>query len=115
MPWEALDTPGELGRLRDIAVVLIRHGFGDVVQRIGIAAALERAGRSSAGEFQGNRRGSVRPLEYAAPWRTWADLRQARPGSGNPRRSPSCGMVRRARKVAGCRTRRPAGGDLGAA
>jgi len=45
MPWEALDTPGELGRLRDIAAVLIRHGFGDVVQRIGMAAALERAGK----------------------------------------------------------------------
>ena len=45
MAWEALDTPGELGRLRDIAAVLIRHGFGDVVQRIGIAAALERAGK----------------------------------------------------------------------
>jgi ubiquinone biosynthesis protein len=45
MPWEALDTPGKLGRLRDIAAVLIRNGFGEVVQRIGMAAALERAGK----------------------------------------------------------------------
>ena len=35
-----------VGRLNDIAVVLIRYGFGDLVRRIGMAGALERAGRA---------------------------------------------------------------------
>ncbi|QCU72473.1 ubiquinone biosynthesis protein UbiB [Luteimonas yindakuii] len=43
--WETLGTVRDLGRLQEIAVVLARYGFGDVVQRIGLAAALERAGR----------------------------------------------------------------------
>ncbi len=45
MLWEALSAARELGRLYDIAVVLIRYGFGDLVQRIGMARALERTGR----------------------------------------------------------------------
>jgi ubiquinone biosynthesis protein len=43
--WEALGTVRDLGRLQDIAAVLIRYGFGDVVRRIGMADMLERAGR----------------------------------------------------------------------
>ena len=43
--WETLGTVRDLGRLQEIAVVLVRYGFGDVVQRIGLAGALERAGR----------------------------------------------------------------------
>ena len=35
-----------VGRLNDIAVVLIRYGFGDLVRRIGMAGVLERAGRA---------------------------------------------------------------------
>ena len=35
----------ELPRLHEISSVLIRHGLGDFVQRIGIAGVLERAGR----------------------------------------------------------------------
>ena len=35
-----------VGRMNDIAVVLIRYGFGDLVRRIGMAGALERAGRA---------------------------------------------------------------------
>jgi ubiquinone biosynthesis protein len=35
----------ELPRLHEITTVLIRHGLGDFVQRIGIAGVLERAGR----------------------------------------------------------------------
>ena len=35
----------ELPRLHEITSVLIRHGLGDFVQRIGIAGMLERAGR----------------------------------------------------------------------
>lgn len=43
--WEALGTVRDLGRLQEIASVLIRYGFGDVVRRIGMAEVLERAGR----------------------------------------------------------------------
>jgi ubiquinone biosynthesis protein len=43
--WEALGTVRDLGRLQEIAAVLIRYGFGDVVRRIGMADVLERAGR----------------------------------------------------------------------
>ncbi|WP_202840597.1 ABC1 kinase family protein [Luteimonas saliphila] len=43
--WEALGTVRDLGRLQDIATVLVRYGFGDMVRRIGLAGALERAGR----------------------------------------------------------------------
>jgi len=43
--WETLGTVRDLGRLQEIAGVLIRYGFGDLVRRIGLAAALERAGR----------------------------------------------------------------------
>ena len=45
MMWETLGTVRDLGRLQDIASVLIRWGFGDVVKRIGMAGVLEKAGR----------------------------------------------------------------------
>jgi ubiquinone biosynthesis protein len=35
----------DLGRLHEIAGVLIRYGFGDLVRRLGMAGALEQAGR----------------------------------------------------------------------
>ncbi len=41
---EALGTARDLGRLTEILGVLIRHGFGDVVRRMGLADSLERAG-----------------------------------------------------------------------
>lgn len=43
--WETLGTVRDLGRLQEIASVLIRYGFGDLVRRIGLADVLERAGR----------------------------------------------------------------------
>ncbi|MDR2871249.1 MAG: 2-polyprenylphenol 6-hydroxylase [Xanthomonadaceae bacterium] len=43
--WETLDTVRDLGRIHEIASVLIRYGFGNLVQRIGVAGVLERAGR----------------------------------------------------------------------
>ncbi len=46
MLWEALGAARDLGRVHDIASVLIRYGFGDAVRRIGMADALERAGRA---------------------------------------------------------------------
>jgi ubiquinone biosynthesis protein len=45
MMWDALGTVRDVGRLQEIASVLIRYGFGDVVRRIGMADVLERAGR----------------------------------------------------------------------
>ncbi|KAF1710028.1 ubiquinone biosynthesis protein UbiB [Pseudoxanthomonas kalamensis DSM 18571] len=43
--WEKLGTVRDLGRLQEIAGVLIRYGFGDMVRRLGMAGALERAGK----------------------------------------------------------------------
>ncbi len=45
MLWQALNAARDLGRVQDIAAVLIRYGFGDVVQRIGMSGALEKAGK----------------------------------------------------------------------
>jgi ubiquinone biosynthesis protein len=45
MLWEALGAARDLGRLHDIASVLIRFGFGDMVRRVGLSNALERAGK----------------------------------------------------------------------
>lgn len=44
--WEAVAAARDLGRLHDIAAVLIRYGFGDLVRRLGLANALERAGQA---------------------------------------------------------------------
>jgi len=55
MLWQALTAVRDLGRLYDIASILVRYGFGDMVRRMGLANALERAGRalhwSNAEEF----------------------------------------------------------------
>jgi len=55
MLWQMLGAARDLGRLNDIASVLIRYGFGDIVRRMGLANTLERAGRalhwSNAEEF----------------------------------------------------------------
>ena len=42
---ETLGIMRELPRLHEISAVLIRHGLGDFVQRIGLAGLLERAGQ----------------------------------------------------------------------
>ena len=46
MLWQALTAKRDIGRLHDIASILIRYGFGDMVRRMGMANALERAGRA---------------------------------------------------------------------
>jgi len=43
---ETLVATRDVGRLNAIAGVLIRHGFGDVVHRLGLADKLERAGQA---------------------------------------------------------------------
>ena len=42
---ETLSAARDLGRLHEIAVVLIRWGFGDLVRRLGMSQALEKTGR----------------------------------------------------------------------
>ena len=46
MLWEALSAVRDLGRLHELASVLIRHGFGDLVRRIGMGHVLARAGKA---------------------------------------------------------------------
>jgi len=45
MLWEMLNAARDLGRVQEIASILIRYGFGGFVQKLGIGHALERAGR----------------------------------------------------------------------
>ena len=45
MLWETLSAARDLGRLHEITSILIRYGFGDIVRRLGMAGALERAGK----------------------------------------------------------------------
>ena len=42
---EAMSAMRDLPRLREITTVMIRYGFGDVMQRIGVVSLLERAGQ----------------------------------------------------------------------
>ena len=46
MLLKALVAARDLGRLNEIAGVLIRHGFGDLVHRTGVVALLEATGRA---------------------------------------------------------------------
>ncbi len=43
---ETLDIARDMGRLHEIAGVLIRHGFGDSVRRLGLVDQLERLGHT---------------------------------------------------------------------
>ncbi|QDH70314.1 ABC1 kinase family protein [Marilutibacter alkalisoli] len=43
--WDTLVATQDLGRLHALASILIRHGFGDLVRRLGLAGALARMGR----------------------------------------------------------------------
>ena len=45
MLWEMLNAARDLGRVHDIASVLIRYGFGGFVRSLGMGKALERAGQ----------------------------------------------------------------------
>jgi len=45
MLWEMLNAARDMGRVQDIASVLIRYGFGGFVRGMGMGRALERAGR----------------------------------------------------------------------
>ena len=43
---ETLIASRDVGRLNTIVGVLVRHGLGDVVHRLGLADKLERAGQA---------------------------------------------------------------------
>lgn len=45
MLWETISVVRDLHRLHDIASIMIRYGWGDFVRLLGVANALERAGR----------------------------------------------------------------------
>lgn len=45
MLWETLSVVRDLHRLHEIASIMIRYGWGDLVRLLGVANALERAGR----------------------------------------------------------------------
>ncbi len=45
MLWEMLNAARDLGRVQDIASVLIRYGFGSFVRMLGVGKALESAGK----------------------------------------------------------------------
>lgn len=45
MLWETISVVRDLGRLHEIASILIRYGWGDMVRLLGMANVLERAGR----------------------------------------------------------------------
>ena len=46
MLWQAVGAARDLARAHEIATVLIRYGFGDLVRRIGLGNMLEKAGRA---------------------------------------------------------------------
>jgi ubiquinone biosynthesis protein len=45
MLWETISVVRDLHRLHEIASIMIRYGGGDIVRVLGLASALERAGR----------------------------------------------------------------------
>ena len=45
MLWETLKSARDLGRLHELASILIRYGFGDIVQRLGMTGLMEKAGK----------------------------------------------------------------------
>ena len=45
MFWEIVSASRDLGRLHEIGAILARYGFGDLVQRLGLARILETTGR----------------------------------------------------------------------
>ena len=46
MLWGMINAARDLGRVQEIAGILIRYGFSSVVQMLGMAQALEKVGRT---------------------------------------------------------------------
>lgn len=49
MLWQALTAMRDLRRLHEIASILIRYGFGDMVRRMGLSNAWSGRGRHCTG------------------------------------------------------------------
>ncbi len=47
MLWQAVVAARDLGRLQQIAAILIRYGFGDMVRRLGSALAAADAAKAA--------------------------------------------------------------------
>lgn len=105
MFWQALSAMRDLRRLHEIASILVRYGFGDMVRRIGLSKALERAGTalhwSEAADFAH----MTPPNECGGHWRRWGRLssnsaRCSLPGSicSNPSGPPNSGNCRTVRR-----------------
>ncbi|MET0808912.1 MAG: AarF/UbiB family protein [Pseudoxanthomonas sp.] len=43
--WDTLTVTRDLARLQEIAAILVRYGFGDIIRRMGLEGALARAGK----------------------------------------------------------------------
>ena len=61
MLWQAIGAARDLARAHEIATVLIRYGFSDLVRRIGLGNALEKTGRAL--HWHGGR--------WRGRWRCW--------------------------------------------
>jgi len=46
MLWQAIGAARDLARAHEIGTVLVRYGFSDLVRRVGLGNALERAGKA---------------------------------------------------------------------
>ncbi|MGB5446847.1 MAG: AarF/UbiB family protein [Psychromonas sp.] len=46
MLWETLGAARDIGRLNELASILIRYGFGDLLRRLGLASVFESAGKA---------------------------------------------------------------------
>ncbi|WP_372883050.1 ABC1 kinase family protein [Psychromonas sp.] len=46
MLWETLGAARDIGRVNELASILIRYGFGDVLRRLGLASVFEGAGKA---------------------------------------------------------------------
>ena len=69
---ETLLAMRDLPRLHEIASVLVRHGFGDLVRRTGVVGALERAGQALHWGSREPTAALTRRSGLAMPWPSWA-------------------------------------------
>ena len=107
----------DLGRLREISAVLVRHGFGEIVARAGFgrtkksrpslgrAGDSERGARAGRGREEADLAGRARAARAPGP-RPF--VHQARPDRLHARRRPPGRAHHRAEEAPGRRPRRPA-------
>jgi ubiquinone biosynthesis protein len=74
MLWETISVVRDLPRLHEIASVMIRYGWGDLVRLLGISGVLERAGRVLHWHSTSEITSSTRRCASAAHWKSWDRL-----------------------------------------